>query len=401
MSERRVIVAGAGVYGLMAALELRQRGYSVTLLDPGPLPHPLAASTDISKLVRMDYGPDEDYLVAMVEALARWRRWNTAWPEPLFHETGLVFLTSSPMTPGGYEYDSWQLALARGHRVERLDSQAIRRRFPAWNADRYVDGYYNPAGGYAQSGRVVSWLVEQVQFAGVELHAGQTFDRLLERGSRVAGVLTRDGSRFEGDHVVLALGSWTPHALPWTASIFRSTGMPVFHLRPPEPDLFASECFPGFCADVTDTGYYGFPLHPIAGVVKIANHGDGREMAPNAPERAVTPEETAQLRQFLSDTFPALATAEIVYTRVCLYCDTWDGHFWIAPDPEREGLVLATGDSGHGFKFAPLLGEWIADAVEARPNPILNKFRWRPEVHPPRGEEAARYQPGSVRINRL
>lgn len=84
--------------------------------------------------------------------------------------------------------------------------------------------------------------------------------------------------------------------------------------------------------------------------------------------------------------------APIVATLVCLYCDTWDGYFWIAPDPEREGLVMATGGSGHGFKFAPLLGAWIADAVEDRPNPLLPKFRWRPEVRPPRSEEAARLQ---------
>ena len=115
-------------------------------------------------------------------------------------------------------------------------------------------------------------------------------------------------------------------------------------------------------------------------------------MAPESKERVVTQEETDQLRGFLADTFPALAEAEIVYTRVCLYCDTWDGHFWIAPDPARPGLVMATGGSGHGFKFAPMLGEWIADALEGKANPFLQKFRWRPEVHPPRGEEAARFQ---------
>ena len=401
MSERQVLVAGAGVFGLTAAIELKQRGYAVTLLDPGPVPHPLAASTDISKLIRMDYGPDADYLVAMEEALVRWRRWNAAWPEPLFHETGVAFLVSTAMTPGGYEYDSWQMALAHGHRPERLDSHQIRQRFPAWNADRYIDGYFNPEGGYAESGRVVQWLAERALQAGVDFRGGQVFERLLENGSRVGGVLTHDGSRFEAGQVVLALGSWTPHALPWTQDFFRSTGMPVFHLRPAQPELFASERFPGFCADVNDTGYYGFPLHPVAGVVKIANHGDGREMAPDSPERVVTQRETEHLRAFLADTFPTLREAEIIYTRVCLYSDTWDGHFWIAPDPRREGLVLATGDSGHGFKFAPLLGEWIADAVEARPNPILPKFRWRPEIHPPRGEEASRFYPGSVRVNRL
>jgi glycine/D-amino acid oxidase-like deaminating enzyme len=392
MSQERVVVAGAGVFGASAALELAGRGYGVDLLDPGPLPHPLAASTDISKVIRLDYGPDEDYLAAMETALERWRRWNADWPEPLFHETGVAFLTPKPMEPGGFEYESFRLLQSHGHDLQRLDAQLIRQRFPAWNAERYGDGYYNPAGGFAESGKVVSQLLQQAQAVGVALHVGQTFERLLEDGSRTGGVLTQSGDRFEAGHVVLALGSWTPHRLPWTAPLFRSPGMPVFHLRPADPELFRAERFPPFCADITNTGYYGFPLHPTAGIVKIANHGDGRPMAPESKERVVTQEEVDQLRGFLADTFPALAEAEIVYTRVCLYCDTWDGHFWIAPDPARAGLVMATGGSGHGFKFAPLLGEWIADALEGRADPFLPKFRWRPEVHPPRGEEAARFQ---------
>ena len=76
--------------------------------------------------------------------------------------------------------------------------------------------------------------------------------------------------------------------------------------------------------------------------------------------------------------------------RGCAYCDTHDGHFWIARDPEREGLVVAAGDSGHGFKFAPVLGEVIADAVEGKDNPLLDKFRWRPEVGAGTGTDVAR-----------
>ena len=102
-------------------------------------------------------------------------------------------------------------------------------------------------------------------------------------------------------------------------------------------------------------------------------------MSPESSNRLVTPQEEQNLRDFLSSTFPALADAPIVYTRICMYCDTNDGHFWIAPDPERPGLIVATGDSGHGFKFAPVLGEIIADAVEEKANPLLQKFRWRPE----------------------
>ena len=126
--------------------------------------------------------------------------------------------------------------------------------------------------------------------------------------------------------------------------------------------------------------------------MKIANHGPGRQMHPESPERGVTADEEAQLRAFLRGTFPGLADAPIVYTRTCIYCDTWDGHLWIARDPAREGLVVATGGSGHAFKFAPVLGDLIADALEGAPNPVLPKFRWRPEVRPARMEEAARHQ---------
>ena len=113
-------------------------------------------------------------------------------------------------------------------------------------------------------------------------------------------------------------------------------------------------------------------------------------MSPDSPNRNVTSEEEESLRQFLSSAFPALADAPIVYTRVCMYCDTHDGNFWIAADPEREGLVIAAGDCGHGFKFAPVLGEIIADAVEEKSNPLLQKFRWRPEVPLGSGTDAAR-----------
>jgi glycine/D-amino acid oxidase-like deaminating enzyme len=396
LTSSHFIIAGAGIYGLAAALVLRRRGHAVTLLDPGPLPHPLAATTDISKVVRMDYGPDEDYLIAMESALDRWRAWNREWPAPLFHETGVLFVASAPMAPGGFEYESLQLLVKRGHPVQRLDAALVRQRFPAWNGDFAVDGYYNPQGGYAESGRVAEQLLALAQAAGVILHAGQTAEALLERGGRVVGVVTREGQRFEGDAVILAPGSWLPQfvdrALPELRGVFRSPGMPVFHLRPTDPAQFAAERFPPFCADIAQTGYYGFALHPAHGVVKVANHGPGRALSPEDPARAVTPGETLQLRAFLGQRLPALAAADIVYTCVCLYCDTWDGHFWIAPHPDRPGLVLATGGSGHGFKFAPLLGDWIADAAEGRPNPALHKFRWRPEVRPVRIEEAARFQ---------
>jgi len=239
---------------------------------------------------------------------------------------------------------------------------------------------------------VVALLIERAKSLGVELREGSQFTGLDEGGGRVKGVLLNNGQGIPADLVVMAVGAWTPYVLPFTRKFFRAAGQPVFHLKPRQPELFASQRFPVFGADISTTGYYGFPLSR-EGVVKIANHGPGREMSPESPERAVTPEEEKNLRDFLSWTFPTLAEAPIVYTRICLYCDTNDGHFWIAPDPEHPGLVIATGDSGHGFKFAPVLGKIIADAAEGKSNPLLEKFRWRPEIRPGETKEAARFTP--------
>jgi glycine/D-amino acid oxidase-like deaminating enzyme len=380
-----VLVAGGGIFGVTAAQALRARGFAVTLVDPGPLPHPLAESTDISKIVRADYGADEDYTALGEQALAGWRAWNARWSRPLFHETGVAFLARAPMQPGGFEHESHALLTRRGHRLERLDAAAIARRFPAYRPGAFVDGYYNPAGGWAASGAVVAQLARELVDAGVVVRAGHV-TRVVDDGALVDGELVR------ADLVVVCAGSWVPVIVPELAPVLRAVGQPVFHLRPDDPAQFEAARFPVFGADIARTGYYGFPLDD--GVVKIANHGTGIALAPDADAsaRVVTAEQEAALRAMLADTFPALAAAPIVFRRLCVYCDTLDEHFWIARHPTRGNLAVATGGSGHAFKFAPVLGELIATLALGEPHSLARKFRWRPEMTQPRGAEAARHR---------
>jgi glycine/D-amino acid oxidase-like deaminating enzyme len=391
----KVIIVGAGINGITAAIELRKRDHEVTLVDPGPLPHPLAASTDISKAVRAAYGNDEEYTEMAERSIRGWRKWNTEFGFELFHEVGFLFLRRQMMQPGDFEFESFNLLTRRGHKVERIKPGRLCERFPAWTGEPYQDGFVNLEGGYAESGRVVATLLKHAVSLGVELREGARFAGLDERDGSVRGIVLQDRQRISGDVVLMAVGAWTPYLLPFTKPFFRATGHAVFHLKPHNPELFAPERFPVFADDISSTGYYGFPLNRD-GVVKVANHGPGREMSPDSAQREVTPEDEIQLREFLKRALPALADAPIAYTRVCMYCDTHDGDFWIAPDPERHGLIVAAGDSGHGFKFAPLLGEIIADAVEGKANPLLHKFRWRPEVRPGEKKEAARFRPESL-----
>ena len=88
----RVIIVGAGINGVTAAIELKNRGHQVVLIDPGPLPHPLAASTDISKAVRAAYGADDVYTDLAERSIKLWREWNREFGVELYHETGALFL---------------------------------------------------------------------------------------------------------------------------------------------------------------------------------------------------------------------------------------------------------------------------------------------------------------------
>ncbi len=391
MNGYEVIVVGGGIFGVTAALELRRRGYEVVVLDPGPLPHPLAASTDISKVVRMEYGADEQYMEMVEESLPGWRQWNEELGAPLYHEVGVLMMAREPMAAGDYGYESYQLLRRRGHEPERLDAAAIAQRFPAWRAGAFVDGFYHAKGGYAESGRVVAALIKQGEREGVRFQPGQKVVELVTEGERVTGVRTAEGEQFEGDLVLIAAGTWTHELVPELKPYMRSVGQPVFHLKAADDSLFTPPAFPVFMADVARTGWYGFPLHPHERVVKVANHGVGQLLDPERDERRVTEADEGRLRAFLADCLPALAEAPVVYRRCCLYCDTLDEHLWIDHHPQREGLVVAAGGSGHGFKFAPVLGPLIADAVEGKENPWLERFRWRALAPETQGEEAARY----------
>jgi glycine/D-amino acid oxidase-like deaminating enzyme len=283
----------------------------------------------------------------------------------------VCFLTRAAMQPGGFEHASYTLLARRGHRVERLDAAAITARFPAYRPGAYVDGYFHREGGWAESAAVVTQLVGDAIAAGITVRPDCAIDRLVDDGA-LAG-----DEHLPADATLVCTGAWAPLLVPELAGWLRSVGQPVFHLRPADRALFAASRFPVFGADISRTGYYGFPIQRN-GIVKIANHGPGVELAPDAP-REVTADQEAALRAMLADSFPQLADAPIVGRRLCVYGDTRDADFWIARHPSRPDLTIATGGSGHGFKFAPVLGELIADAALGRTNPFGHRFRWRTE----------------------
>jgi glycine/D-amino acid oxidase-like deaminating enzyme len=169
--------------------------------------------------------------------------------------------------------------------------------------------------------------------------------------------------------------------------MLRPVGQPVVHFAPRVRTPFEGVRFPVWCGDIATTGWYGFPVNRD-GVLKVGHHGPGRPVRAGDPLR-VEEAEVARCAAFVSRTFPLLHDAPVCGGRLCLYCDSFDGNFLVDHDPARPGLVVAAGGSGHGFKFAPVLGAIVADVAEGRDNRWAPRFRWRAPGR--RATERARY----------
>lgn len=369
-----IVVVGAGVFGATASLELSRRGHSVTLVDPGPLPHPNAASSDISKMVRMDYGTDELYYEMMEASFPLWREWNEAWGQDLFHEDGYLVIAGGPLADGGYEADCLATLAKRGHEVELVDADWLADRTPAWSVPDDTEGYYNPVGGWAESANVVTRVLRESVGAGTEF-VEAPLSGFLGGGDEVEGIATADGGVLNADIVVLAAGTWAPKILPELDDVMWSVGQPVYHFDVEDASDWQPPEFLPWAMDVANTGWYGF-VALDEGVLKVANHGPGDLDDPDG-HRDLPEESEDMFRDFLDDHLPDIVDADIVDTRLCFYADTFDGDFWIDHHPDRSGLVVAGGGSGHAFKFAPVLGGLIADAVEEESNQWLERFAWR------------------------
>lgn len=374
-----ILVVGGGAFGLSAALELHKRKYKVGLINPDQIPHHLAASTDISKVVRMEYGADEMYFEMAEKSIRIWREWNEFFGEEMYKEVGFLMLCKEKLDRGTqrFEQSSFELLLKKGYPAEHLRTPDIQARFPLIDPLTYPEAVFNPQGGYALSSRVIERMADYGKRLGVQIHPGQKAKTFDSEGGKLKSVLCQSGDIFKADQFLLAAGSHTPFLLPELEAYFRITGHPVFWLKPKDAQVFKAPHLPVFTADISNSGWYGFPFIEHPGVIKVAQHSDGLPIHPEQDDRYVKGKEIEGMRDFLKGFCSKLAKAPLVYTRRCLYTDTLDGHFWIDHHPEKTGLMVCSGGSGHGFKMTPLLGEIIADVLEKKPNPYAQRFVWR------------------------
>ncbi|TPX31470.1 hypothetical protein SmJEL517_g05207 [Synchytrium microbalum] len=416
MAKDKVVIVGSGTFGLSTAVALQKRGYAVTVLDRCQIPAEDGASTDISKVIRADYGEDIHYQNLGMQAINEWLKWHQDSMEryniPLFDQCGALFLSDSLDTHSTSTIRNFTKA-GYGDTIEVITNenkdQFVTRYPGVASAFAHLQGgYLSKRAGWAYAASAMSYLLGKAKELGVVFHEGisGTFSSFIEENGTTVGVITRDEIQHFG-RIIVTAGSWTPSILPEVSDMgVVASGQAVIHLRVPEHlrEKYMSKNFPvwltNIAQDVVDfvdmSGFYGFPVNE-EGIMKIAHHGPGytnllkppyshTTTSVSIPQTSVThPTQTIPLssvtmfRAFLQKYLPELNTFDIVNTRLCWYTDSFDGNFLVDYIPTRPGVMVATAGSGHAFKFTPVLGDVIADIFERNAASAVYRdvFRWR------------------------
>jgi sarcosine oxidase len=188
-------------------------------------------------------------------------------------------------------------------------------------------------------------------------------------------VVLESGQTIESGSVVIAAGPWISQLLPELGAHLQLTRQPLVWFRPTRPDLVAQDRMPVFSLQTETDSVYGFPDFLGSGV-KVASHLSGGALASaDAARLPVADEERAALRATLERYVPA-AAGDSCHATTCVYTRATDEHFVLGLHPDYPRIVVASPCSGHGFKFASVLGEVLADlATTQRTDKALDLFR--------------------------
>lgn len=349
------IVVGVGGMGSSAVYNLAKRGQKVLGIEKFDVPHSEGSSHGVNRIIRLAYYEDSSYVPLLRRAYEMWSEIETIAKEQLLYKTGSI-----DTAPSGHELFEGSLQSCLEHDIphEILNYRQINERFPGYEMPPGHMGLYQQDGGFVLSERAIVAYVNAAVTEGATIQARET---VLKWEPEADGVrVFTDRSEYTADRLVITAGAWTAGMLPSLEELAVPERQVLAWLQPEEPSLFTPEVFPVFSAFFEEGRYYGFPVFGIPGF-KIGRYHHLEEVAdPDNVERNVTQEDEDVLRAASARYFPK-ANGTIMTLKTCLFTNTPDEHFIIDTVPGYPQVAVAAGFSGHGFKFASVVGEILGD----------------------------------------
>lgn len=351
-----VIVAGGGAMGSATAFHLARRGARVLLLERFRIPHEQGSSHGFTRIIRLAYFEHPSYVPLLRRAYELWEALAHDSGEALLHITGSIDAgPPDSRTVLGSRHSCEVHGLE--HRV--LTSAELTARHPGYALPADYLAVWQPRGGFLVPERCITAHAALAARHGAVVCEEEPVRRWSAGASGVEVETAR--GRYSAGQLVVAAGSWTGALVPSLAPLLRPERQVLAWFDLDDRDTFAPARFPVFNLDHAGEHWYGFPEFGTPGF-KVGCYHHRREVVdPDQLDRsAVQPADVALLQRVVRDCFPAVGR-EPLLTKSCLFTNTPDEHFLLDRLPEAPAVVVAHACSGHGFKFASVIGEIVAD----------------------------------------
>ncbi|WP_145476101.1 N-methyl-L-tryptophan oxidase [Yersinia similis] len=356
-----LIVIGSGSVGSAAGYYASQAGLNVLMIDSAMPPHQAGSHHGETRIMRHAYGEGEKYVPLVLRAQALWDQLAAQTGEKLFQACGVINLGPDNST---FLQNVQRSAQQYDLPVETLNSTQIREKWPVFTVpDNYI-GVFEPRSGYLHSELAVKTLIKAVTEAG----CGILFNcpvTAIESHHAGVDVVTIDGT-YSATKVVVTAGTWVKELLP---TLPVTPVRKVFSWHQADGRYSEANHFPAFTVETPDNIlYYGFPAQNDA--LKLGKHHGGQPIESAAQRKPFGryAEDGTEVFSFLRHFLPGVGVC--LRGEACSYDMSPDEDFIIDTLPEDERIMVVSGLSGHGFKFATALGEVAALFAQDKPSPI-------------------------------
>jgi len=365
-----VIVLGLGAMGSAALYHLAARGARVCGIERYGIGHDLGSSHGATRMFRKAYFEHPDYLPLLERSQVEWRKLEELSGSKLLVQSGLLLsgVPESPLIRGlGACYAAHDLP----HR--RMSAKDACAEYPQFTLPNDHVVYHDPEAGYLLPEACIEQHVAMARQQGAELLIHE--EALAWRSDGSSVTVTTNQREISAATLILTVGPWSAATLGELGVSFRV--LRKVHLWYSATDMrrFRPGEMPCFYVDTDYGGFYGFPAFDEMGV-KVAEHTGGDPVDdPDQLNRGLEAADETKIRRVLAEVFPSVEFHR-THFNVCMYSMTADHHFIVDKDPHHENVIIGAGFSGHGFKFAPVIGEILADlAVDGTTMHPVGLFR--------------------------
>ncbi|MFZ4543601.1 MAG: N-methyl-L-tryptophan oxidase [Saprospiraceae bacterium] len=362
MDKYDYIIIGGGTMGAATSYYLARTGASVLLLEQFGFIHENGAHGGQSRIIRKAYFEHPDYVPLLERAYENWIALETFSNTKLYHKTGLLYVGQ----PGDELIENaLQAAKMHGIEMQKLNMDFVKESYPALSVPDDWIAYLEPDAGFLLVEECLRTFLEQAAESGAELKDNEKVLSWTRNEDGLLSVQTENAS-YQGKKLIFCAGAWTNKILKDLGVPLKITRQVLGWVRPANAHSFSYGNLPCWFVSDPDHGlYYGMPvlnedICPGPYGLKIGWHKHGEICDPERVDRAISAQDIDNFMVGLKKYFPT-SIGEIVDTKTCLYANSPDENFIIDFLPDNKNVVFACGFSGHGFKFASVIGEILAD----------------------------------------